>query len=122
MSQHHLPQRRLSFVLTCTKVATSSSLMQRSGSTSSLNLLNFYELSKFHHWQASLISLRLNRNRVQCGWAGACTIAPARINIQRNCYSFYFIIMNLTADQPCSHAVLIPSKHAGKPEMSKTHV
>ena len=27
--------------------------------------------------------------------------------------------MNLTADQPYSHAVLKPSKHAGKPERSK---
>jgi len=27
--------------------------------------------------------------------------------------------MNLTADQPCGHAVLKPSKHAGKPERSK---
>ena len=27
--------------------------------------------------------------------------------------------MNLTADQPCGHAVLKPSKHAGKPERLK---
>ena len=27
--------------------------------------------------------------------------------------------MNLTTDQPCGHAVLIPNKHAGKPERSK---
>jgi len=29
------------------------------------------------------------------------------------------IIMNFTADQPCGHAVLKPSKHAGKPERLK---
>ena len=29
------------------------------------------------------------------------------------------IIMNLTADQPYGHAVLKPSKHAGKPERLK---
>src|SRR5204863_3656382 len=32
---------------------------------------------------------------------------------------YYYFIINLTADRPCGHAVLMPNIHAGKPGRSK---
>src|SRR5256714_12366676 len=52
------------------------------------------------------------------------TLAPRCVNVVEiivSCESPYIIIIiiNLTADRPCGHAVLMPNIHAGKPGRSK---
>ena len=46
-------------------------------------------------------------------------IIARRLVFLANITNIIIIIMNLTADQPYNYAILIPSKHAGKPERSK---